>query len=110
MKKRSNLIAFSDGCCFDSMIEDSVVSPVNEAFGVDGHPFGVGKADGVHVLGQIGLFFQLKQGNIRFRYDEGTSDPDNLDGRNKNHVHIDYTNKSIVNIRHRSCYTYQKCR
>ena len=78
MRIRSHLIALSDGCCFDSMIEDSGVSSVNEAFGVDGNPFGVGKAYGVHVLGQIGLFFELKQGNIRFRYDEGTGDPDSL--------------------------------
>ena len=55
MKIWSNLIAFSDGCCFDSMIEDSGVSSVNEAFGVDGNPFGVGQADGVDVLCQTGL-------------------------------------------------------
>ena len=49
------LIAFSGDFRFDSMIEDSGVSAVNEAFGVDGNPFGVGQADGVNVLCQTGL-------------------------------------------------------
>ena len=61
------------------MIEDSGVSSVNEAFGVDGNPFGVGQADGVDVLCQTGLRLQLNQGNVRFRYDERTCNSNDLE-------------------------------
>ena len=61
------------------MIEDSGVSPVNEAFGVDGNPFGVGQADGVDVLCQTGLRLQLNQGNVRLRYDERTCNSNDLE-------------------------------
>ena len=61
------------------MIEDSGVSSVNETLGVDGYPFGVGQADGVHVLRQSGFRFQLNQRNVGFRNDEGTSNSDNLE-------------------------------
>ena len=63
------------------MIEDSGVSSVNEAFGVDGNPFGVGQADGVDVLCQTGLRLQLNQGNVRFRYDERTCNSNDLERR-----------------------------
>ena len=61
------------------MIEDSGVSSVNEAFGVDGNPFGVGQADGVDVLCQTGLRLQLNQGNVRFWYDERTCNSNDLE-------------------------------
>ena len=61
------------------MIEDSGVSSVNEAFGVDGNPFGVGQADGVDVLCQTGLRLQLNQGNVRFGYDERTCNSNDLE-------------------------------
>ena len=66
------------------MIEDSGVSSVNEAFGVDGNPFGVGQADGVDVLCQTGLRLQLNQGNVRFRYDERTCNSNDLERRKGN--------------------------
>ena len=78
-EKKTDLIAFSGDFCFDGMIEDSSVSSVNETLGVDGYPFGVGQADGVHVLRQSGFRFQLNQRNVGFRNDEGTSNSDNLE-------------------------------
>ena len=61
------------------MIEDSGVSSVNEAFGVDGNPFGVGQADGVDVLCQTGLRLKLNQGNVRFGYDERSCNSNDLE-------------------------------